>query len=107
MTMTPDQVIDEITKSELRGRGGGGFSAGKKWRTCRNVKSDTHYVICNGDEGDPGAFMDRSMMEGDPHSVLEGMMICAFAVGAKQGYIYVRDEYPLAVIHLQKAIADC
>jgi NADH:ubiquinone oxidoreductase subunit F (NADH-binding)/(2Fe-2S) ferredoxin/NAD-dependent dihydropyrimidine dehydrogenase PreA subunit len=106
-TMTPDQVIDEITKSELRGRGGGGFSAGKKWRTCRNVKSDTHYVICNGDEGDPGAFMDRSIMEGDPHSVLEGMMICAFAVGAKQGYIYVRDEYPLAVIHLQKAIADC
>ena len=106
-TMTPDQVIDEITKSELRGRGGGGFSAGKKWRTCCNVKSDTRYVICNGDEGDPGAFMDRSMMEGDPHSVLEGMMICAFAIGAKQGYIYVRDEYPLAVIHLQKAIADC
>jgi len=106
-TMTPDQVIDEITKSELRGRGGGGFSAGKKWRTCRNVPSDVHYVICNGDEGDPGAFMDRSIMEGDPHSVLEGMMICAFAVGAKQGYIYVRDEYPLAVIHLQKAIADC
>ncbi|TFH65435.1 MAG: 4Fe-4S dicluster domain-containing protein [Candidatus Zixiibacteriota bacterium] len=106
-TMTPDQVINEITKSELRGRGGGGFSAGKKWRTCRNVPADVHYVICNGDEGDPGAFMDRSMMEGDPHSVLEGMMICAFAVGAKQGYIYVRDEYPLAVIHLQKAIADC
>jgi len=106
-SMTPDQVIEEITHSELRGRGGGGFSAGKKWRTCRNVKSETHYVICNGDEGDPGAFMDRSIMEGDPHSVLEGMMICAFAVGAKQGYIYVREEYPLAVIHLQKAIADC
>ncbi len=69
-TMSPDQVIDEISKSELRGRGGGGFPAGKKWRTCRNVKSDTHYVICNGDEGDPGAFMDRSIMEGDPHSVL-------------------------------------
>ena len=105
--MTPDQVIDEITKSGLRGRGGGGFSAGKKWRTCRNVESDVRYVICNGDEGDPGAFMDRSIMEGDPHSVLEGMMICAFAVGAKQGYIYVREEYPLAVIHLQKAIDDC
>jgi NADH-quinone oxidoreductase subunit F len=107
LTMTPDQVIDEIVKSGLRGRGGGGFPAGKKWRTCRNVQSDVHYVICNGDEGDPGAFMDRSIMEGDPHSVLEGMMICAYAIGAKQGYIYVRDEYPLAVIHLQKAIDDC
>lgn len=106
-TMTPDDVIKEITKSGLRGRGGGGFPAGKKWRTCRDVKSDVHYVICNGDEGDPGAFMDRSIMEGDPHSVLEGMMICAYAIGAKQGYIYVREEYPLAVVHLQKAIDDC
>lgn len=105
--MTPDQVIAEISASELRGRGGGGFSAGKKWRTCKDVQSEIHYVICNGDEGDPGAFMDRSIMEGDPHSVLEGMMIAAYAVGAKQGYIYVREEYPLAVIHLQKAIADC
>jgi NADH:ubiquinone oxidoreductase subunit F (NADH-binding)/(2Fe-2S) ferredoxin/Pyruvate/2-oxoacid:ferredoxin oxidoreductase delta subunit len=106
-SMTPDQVIEEISKSELRGRGGGGFPAGTKWRTCRNVESDVHYVICNGDEGDPGAFMDRSIMEGDPHAVLEGMMIAAYAVGARQGYIYVREEYPLAVIHLQKAIDDC
>ncbi len=106
-SMTPDEVIQEISESGLRGRGGGGFSAGKKWRTCRNVESDTRYVICNGDEGDPGAFMDRSIMEGDPHAVLEGMMIAAYAVGATQGYIYVREEYPLAVIHLQKAIEDC
>ncbi len=106
-SMTTDEVIDEITKSGLRGRGGGGFSAGKKWRTCKDVESDTHYVICNGDEGDPGAFMDRSIMEGDPHAVLEGMMIAAYAIGAKQGYIYVREEYPLAVTHLQKAINDC
>lgn len=105
--MKPDEVIDEITESGLRGRGGGGFSAGRKWKQCKSVESDTHYVICNGDEGDPGAFMDRSIMEGDPHAVLEGMMICAFAIGAKQGFIYVRDEYPLAVTHLQKAILDC
>jgi NADH:ubiquinone oxidoreductase subunit F (NADH-binding)/(2Fe-2S) ferredoxin/Pyruvate/2-oxoacid:ferredoxin oxidoreductase delta subunit len=106
-TMSPDQIINEVTSSGLRGRGGAGFVAGKKWKTCKAVESDTHYVICNGDEGDPGAFMDRSIMEGDPHSVLEGMMICAYAVGAKQGFIYVREEYPLAVIHLQKAIDDC
>ncbi len=104
LKMTPDQAIDEVIKSGLRGRGGGGFPAGKKWRTCRNVPSDTRYVICNGDEGDPGAFMDRSIMEGDPHAVLEGMMICAFAVGAKDGYIYVREEYPLAVVNLSLAI---
>ncbi len=106
-SMTPDEVIDEILKSGLRGRGGGGFSAGKKWRTCKDVESDIHYVICNGDEGDPGAFMDRSIMEGDPHAVLEGMMIAAYAIGAPKGYIYVREEYPLAVTHLQKAINDC
>ena len=103
---TPDQVIDEVTKSGLRGRGGGGFPAGKKWRTCRNVPSDVRYVICNGDEGDPGAFMDRSIMEGDPHAVLEGMMICAYAVGAHEGYIYVREEYPLAVVNLSLAISQ-
>ncbi len=105
--MTPDEVITEVSKSGLRGRGGGGFPAGRKWRTCADVESDVHYVICNGDEGDPGAFMDRSIMEGDPHSVLEGLAIAAYAVGAKQGYIYVRDEYPLAVVHMQKAIEDC
>ncbi len=105
--MSPDGVIAEVDKANLRGRGGGGFPAGRKWKTCKSIESDVRYVICNGDEGDPGAFMDRSIMEGDPHSVLEGMMICAYAVGAKQGYIYVREEYPLAVIHLQKAIDDC
>jgi NADH:ubiquinone oxidoreductase subunit F (NADH-binding)/NAD-dependent dihydropyrimidine dehydrogenase PreA subunit len=105
--MKPDQIIQEMTNSGLRGRGGAGFLTGKKWRTCASIKDEPRYVICNGDEGDPGAFMDRSIMEGDPHSVLEGMMICAFAVGSSQGYIYVREEYPLAVIHLQKAINDC
>jgi NADH-quinone oxidoreductase subunit F len=104
LTMTPDQIIDEVSRSGLRGRGGGGFPVGKKWRTCRNVESDIRFVICNGDEGDPGAFMDRSIMEGDPHAVLEGMMICAFAVGAKDGYIYVREEYPLAIVNLTLAI---
>lgn len=103
----PDQIIDEITKSGLRGRGGGGFPAGRKWRTCADVESDVRYVICNADEGDPGAFMDRSIMEGDPHGVLEGMMIAAFAVGARQGYIYVREEYPLAVKNIKSAIEAC
>ncbi len=102
--MTPEAIIEEISKSGLRGRGGGGFPTGRKWATCRKVEDDTHYVICNGDEGDPGAFMDRAIMEGDPHSVLEGMIIAAFAVGARDGYIYVREEYPLAVINLQTAI---
>ncbi|MBN1532144.1 MAG: NADH-quinone oxidoreductase subunit NuoF [Spirochaetes bacterium] len=105
LTMEPEAIITEIEKSGLRGRGGGGFPTGKKWRSCRAVDSDVRYVICNGDEGDPGAFMDRSIMEGDPHSVLEGMIIGGFAVGARQGYIYVRDEYPLAVKNLQAAIA--
>ncbi len=106
-TMQPDQVIREIEKSGLRGRGGGGFPTGKKWRTSASVDSDIRYVICNGDEGDPGAFMDRSIMEGDPYSVLEGMIICAFAVGASEGYIYVREEYPRALKHLQAAIDQC
>jgi NADH-quinone oxidoreductase subunit F len=105
-SMSPDEVIAEVTKSGIRGRGGAGFPAGRKWDTCRKIESDIRYVVCNGDEGDPGAFMDRSIMEGDPHSVLEGMMICAFAVGSPQGHIYVREEYPLAVVHLQKAIED-
>ncbi|MCB2231466.1 4Fe-4S binding protein [bacterium] len=104
LKMTPEGVIDEVTKANLRGRGGGGFPAGRKWKSCRAVESDVRYVVCNGDEGDPGAFMDRAIMEGDPHTVLEGMIIAAFAVGAKDGYIYVREEYPLAVVNLQKAI---
>ena len=102
--MEPDQVIDTVIESGLRGRGGGGFPTGVKWRTTARVNSPVRYVICNGDEGDPGAFMDRSIMEGDPHSVVEGMIICAYAVGAEQGYIYVREEYPRALKHLQAAI---
>jgi len=104
--MKPQDVIDEVSRSGLRGRGGGGFPTGRKWQTCARIDSEPRYVICNGDEGDPGAFMDRSIMEGDPHSVIEGMIIAAYAVGAHQGYVYVRDEYPLAVIHMQKAIDD-
>lgn len=103
-SMSPQEVIDDVTKSGLRGRGGAGFPTGRKWATCAKVESDVHYVICNGDEGDPGAFSDRTTMGSDPHSVLEGMIICAYAVGSKQGYIYVREEYPLAVVTLQKAI---
>jgi NADH:ubiquinone oxidoreductase subunit F (NADH-binding)/NADH:ubiquinone oxidoreductase subunit E/Pyruvate/2-oxoacid:ferredoxin oxidoreductase delta subunit len=103
-SMQPDQVISEVTKSGLRGRGGGGFPTGKKWSTTARINSEIRYVICNGDEGDPGAFMDRSIMEGDPHSVLEGMIVCAYAVGASQGYIYVREEYPRALKHLETAI---
>jgi len=103
-TLQPNQVVDEVEESGLRGRGGGGFSTGAKWRTTAGVVSPVRYVICNGDEGDPGAFMDRSIMEGDPHSVIEGMIICAYAVGAEHGYIYVREEYPRALKHLQSAI---
>ena len=102
--MKPAKVIDEIVKSGLRGRGGGGFPTGRKWKTCAGYEETPHYVICNGDEGDPGAFMDRAVMEGDPHSVIEGMIIASFAVDAHQAYIYVREEYPLAVVNLQKAI---
>ncbi len=105
LMMDPDAIIKEIEESGLRGRGGGGFPAGSKWRSCKSVESDVRYVMCNGDEGDPGAFMDRSIMEGDPHSVIEGMIIGAYAIGAVSGYIYVRDEYPLAVKNLQIAIA--
>ncbi len=102
--MTPDQVIDVISRSGLRGRGGAGFHTGRKWAACRKARGDVKYVICNGDEGDPGAFKDRAIMEGDPHSVLEGMIIGAYGVGAHEGYLYVRDEYPLAVRSLQTAI---
>jgi NADH-quinone oxidoreductase subunit F len=102
--MTPDQVLGEVERSGLRGRGGGGFPTGRKWRSCRDAHGSPKYVICNGDEGDPGAFMDRSVMEGNPHSVIEGMIIGAYAIGSSQGYIYVRNEYPLAVVHLRGAI---
>ncbi len=102
--MTPQQVIAEISESGLRGRGGAGFPTGLKWATVSKAGGKTKYVICNGDEGDPGAFMDRSVMEGDPHRVLEGMAIAAYAVGARQGILYVRAEYPLAVKRLTRAI---
>ena len=102
----PDAVIAEIEKSGLRGRGGGGFPTGRKWRFTAANRGGKSYVVCNGDAGDPGAFMDRSIMEGDPHKLLEGMAIAAFAIGADEGYIYVRAEYPLAIKRLRKAIAD-
>ncbi len=104
--MKSDEIIDEIKKSGLRGRGGGGFPAGRKWESCRKAKGEPKYVICNADEGDPGAYMDRSLLEGNPHSVLEGMLIGAFAIGSDQGYIYVRNEYPLAVQNVQLAIKE-
>jgi len=103
-TMTPEQVINEMKKSGLRGRGGGGFPTGLKWEFAYKQKETPKYVVCNADEGDPGAFMDRSIMEGDPHSVLEGMAIAGYAIGANHGVIYVRAEYPLAVKRLQIAI---
>jgi bidirectional [NiFe] hydrogenase diaphorase subunit len=102
--MTPAQVVEEISKSGLRGRGGGGYPTGLKWATVAKMPGEQKYVICNGDEGDPGAFMDRSVLESDPHLVLEGMAIAAYAVGANHGFIYVRAEYPLAIERLQKAI---
>ena len=104
--MTGDEIVDEISKSNLRGRGGGGFPTGRKWAQVRRQAEPQKYVVCNGDEGDPGAFMDRSIMEGDPHRMLEGMMIAGVACGASEGYIYVRAEYPLAVERLQGAIAQ-
>jgi NADH:ubiquinone oxidoreductase subunit F (NADH-binding)/(2Fe-2S) ferredoxin len=104
-TMTPDEVLHEIKASGLRGRGGGGFPTGIKWETCKKIKNDVKYVICNADEGDPGAFMDRSIIEGDPHSVIEGMIIGAYAIeNVHQGYIYVRMEYPLAIKRFNIAI---
>ncbi len=104
--MTPQEVIDEILESNLRGRGGGGFQTGYKWKQVARQEEKIRYVVCNGDEGDPGAFMDRSIMEGDPHKMIEGMMIAAYAVGAQEGYIYVRAEYPLAISRLKQAISD-
>ena len=102
--MTPKQVIDEVKKSGLRGRGGAGFSTGQKWELCYIEPGPKKYMICNADEGDPGAFMDRSTLEGDPHTVIEGMAIAAYAIGADEGYIYCRAEYPLAVKALTIAI---
>ena len=104
--MTPQEVIDTIKKSGLRGRGGGGFSTGMKWQFAHDSESDKKYVVCNADEGDPGAFMDRSLLEGDPHAVIEAMMIAGYAIGADQGYIYVRAEYPIAVKRLEIAIGQ-
>jgi len=104
--MTPQQVIEEIKSSGLRGRGGGGFPTGLKWEFCKKEASDEKYIICNADEGDPGAFMDRSILEGDPHSVIEGMIIAGFAIGANAGYIYCRAEYPLAIKRLEGAISQ-
>jgi NADH:ubiquinone oxidoreductase subunit F (NADH-binding)/Pyruvate/2-oxoacid:ferredoxin oxidoreductase delta subunit/(2Fe-2S) ferredoxin len=102
--MTPEEIIEAVTQAGLRGRGGGGFPTGVKWASCRKAKGWPKYVLCNADEGDPGAYMDRSLIEGDPHSILEGMLIGAYAIGATEGYIYVRAEYPLAVKTLQRAI---
>ena len=105
-SMSPEQVIEEVKASGLRGRGGTGFSTGTKWQFARDAAGQPKYMICNADEGDPGAFMDRSVIEGDPHSVLEGMAIAAYAIGAEQGYVYVRAEYPLAVFRLRKAVGQ-
>jgi NADH:ubiquinone oxidoreductase subunit F (NADH-binding)/(2Fe-2S) ferredoxin/NAD-dependent dihydropyrimidine dehydrogenase PreA subunit len=102
--MSPDKIINEVTRSGLRGRGGGGFPTGRKWQSCRRADNEIKYVLCNADEGDPGAYQDRSILEGNPHSVIEGMIIGAFAIGSHQGYIYVRNEYPLAVEHARTAI---
>lgn len=104
--MTPDEVIDEIIKSGLRGRGGGGFPTGLKWKFSKNTAGDQKYVVCNADEGDPGAFMDRSILEGDPHSIVEAMTIAGYATGASEGYVYVRYEYPIAVKRLSLAIQE-
>ncbi len=102
--MAPEQVIDEVTRAKLRGRGGAGFPTGMKWRFTRQAQGGPKYIVCNADEGDPGAFMDRAVLEGDPHAVLEGMLIGAYAIGAEYGYIYVREEYPIAVEHLKLAL---
>jgi NADH-quinone oxidoreductase subunit F len=102
--MSPDKIIEEVKKSGLRGRGGGGFPTGRKWQSCRDAEGKVKYVICNADEGDPGAYQDRSLLEGNPHSVIEGMIIGAYAIGSHKGYIYVRNEYPLAVSHARIAI---
>ncbi|MCL4457628.1 MAG: NADH-quinone oxidoreductase subunit NuoF [Nitrospirae bacterium] len=105
-SMTPEEVIDIMKKSGLRGRGGAGFPTGVKWEACRKAEAGQKYIICNADEGDPGAFMDRAVIEGNPHAVIEGMVVGAYAIGASKGYVYIRAEYPLAVERLKKAIKD-
>ncbi len=104
--MSPEEVIEEVLTSGLRGRGGAGFPTGMKWKFARQAAGDKKYIICNADEGDPGAFMDRSVLEGDPHAVLEGMLIAGYAIGSDEAYIYVRAEYPKAVARLRRAIAQ-
>jgi NADH:ubiquinone oxidoreductase subunit F (NADH-binding)/(2Fe-2S) ferredoxin len=104
--MKPEQVLDQITKSGLRGRGGAYFPTGQKWQFARNAKGDIKYIVCNADEGAPGSSMDRSVLEGDPHAIVEGMIIGSYAIGARQGYVYVRSEYPLAITILEHAIAE-
>jgi NADH:ubiquinone oxidoreductase subunit F (NADH-binding)/(2Fe-2S) ferredoxin/Pyruvate/2-oxoacid:ferredoxin oxidoreductase delta subunit len=103
-SMQPEEVIDTIKRSGLRGRGGAGFPTGRKWESCRRAPGEPKYIICNADEGDPGAYMDRGLLEGNPHSILEGMIIAAYAIGSPEGYIYIRHEYPLAVHHLSIAL---
>lgn len=103
-SMSSEEVVEEVKASGLRGCGGGGYPTGRKWEQCREAPGDERYVICNADEGDPGAYMDRSLLEGNPHSVLEGMMIGAYGIGSRRGFVYVRKEYPLAVLHIQTAI---
>ncbi|MDO9070741.1 MAG: NADH-quinone oxidoreductase subunit F, partial [Deltaproteobacteria bacterium] len=102
--MTSEAVLEAVDKSGLRGRGGGGFPTGRKWRFCREAPGEQKFIICNGSEGDPGAFLDRAVMEGDPHAIVEGMAIGAYAMGAGQGFIYVGHEYPLAATRLRQAI---
>ncbi len=107
LTQTPQDLLDIIKEANLRGRGGAGFPAGEKWETTQKTEADTKYIICNGDEGDPGAFMDRSLLESNPHLVIEGMIIGAYAVGANKGYFYIRSEYPLAIRHVEEALQSC
>ena len=107
LEFTPEKVIDELKKSGLRGRGGAGYPTWMKWKACRASRSNPKYIICNADEGDPGAYMDRSILEGDPYSIIEGMMIAAYAVGASKGYFYIRAEYPLAVQRIDEALTKC
>lgn len=102
----PEEVIDVIKRSGLRGRGGGGFPTGKKWEFAHKQQADMKYVVCNADEGDPGAFMDRSIMEGDPHSIVEAMAVCGYSIGSPKGLVYIRAEYPLAIQRLKIAIAQ-